>query len=231
MTSLFNEILFRPFFNAVVFLYDVLPGNDFGLAIIVLTVAIRLCLSPLTIKTTRSQKAMAGINSKIKEIKEKFKKDTAAQSAEIMKLYKDNNINPLAGCLPLLIQIPILIGLYRAFIAGFKPESLGMLYSFVKNPGVIDKISLGFLDITSKNHPMAILSGVSQFFQLRTNLANTATNDPTDQAQILNKQMLYFFPVMIIIIGWNLPAGLVLYWLTTTVFSVLEQMYIKHKYK
>ncbi len=231
MLALFDEIFYKPLFNAVIFLYNILPGNDFGMAIIVLTVAIRLCLSPLTIKTTRSQKAMSGISSKVNEIKNKFKNDKTAQSAEIMKVYKENNINPLAGCLPLLIQIPILIGLYRAFIAGFKPESLSMLYSFINNPGHIEKISLGFLDISAKNHPMAILSGVAQFFQLKTNLTNTGTNDPNDQAQAMNKQMLYFFPVMIIIIGWNLPAGLVIYWLTTTAFSILEQVYIRYKYK
>ncbi len=231
MLNLFNQILYRPFFNAVIFLYNTLPGNDFGVAIIVLTVLIRIALSPLTIKTTRSQKAMAGISSKVNEIKNRLKHDKTAQSAEIMKLYKDNNINPLAGCLSMLVQIPVLIGLYRAFIAGFKPESLGMLYSFINNPGHINNISLGFIDISAKSHPLAILSGVSQFFQLKTNLNNTATGDPNDQAQALNKQMLYFFPVMIIIIGWNLPAGLVVYWLTTTVFSVLEQVYIRRKYK
>ncbi len=230
MSTLFTEVLYRPFFNAVIFLYNILPGHDFGLAIIVLTVAIRIMLSPLTVKTIKSQKALSSVNSQVKEIKEKFKHDKAAQSAEIMKLYKDNNINPLAGCLPLIIQLPILIGLYRAFIAGFKPESLSMLYSFVSNPGHIEKISLGFIDITAKNHILAILSGISQFFQLKTNSANASVGDPNDQAQALNKQMLYFFPVMIIIIGWNLPAGLVIYWLTTTAFSILEQMYIKRKH-
>ena len=229
MLAVFNEIFYRPFFNAVIFLYNILPGKDFGVAIIVLTVIIRVVLSPLTIRTAKSQKALSGLSTKVNSIKEKFKNDKAAQSAEIMKLYKENNINPMAGCLPLLIQLPILIGLYRAFIAGFKPESLSMLYSFVSNPGLIEKISLGFIDITAKSRPLAILSGVSQFIQLKTNLANTASNDPNGQAQAMSKQMLYFFPVMIIIIGWNLPAGLVLYWLTTTGFSILEQMYIKRK--
>ena len=230
MLALFNEILYRPFFNAVIFLYNILPGNDFGLAIVVLTVIIRIILSPLTVKTVKSQKALAAINPKIKEIKDKFKNDNATQSAEIMKLYKENNINPMAGCLPLIIQLPILIALYRAFIAGFKPESLSMLYGFITNPGHIEKISFGFIDISTKSHPLAILSGISQFMQLKTNSSISGTNDPKDQIQALNKQMLYFFPVMIIIIGWNLPAGLVLYWLTTTAFSILEQMYIKRKH-
>jgi len=229
MMTLFNEVLYRPFFNAVIFLYNVLPGHDFGVAIIVLTVVIRVILFPLSVKTIKSQKSLAKVNSKVKELKEKFKHDKNAQSAEIMKLYKEHNINPLSGCLPLLIQMPILIGLYQAFIAGFKPESLTALYSFVANPGEIAKISLGFIDISSSSHPLAVLSGVMQFWQLKTNASNMASQGE-DQMQALNKQMLYFFPVMIIIIGWNLPAGLVLYWLVTTAFSIVEQRYIKRKH-
>lgn len=228
MGTLFNEILYRPLFNAVVFLYEILPGHDFGFAIIVLTALIRVLFFPLSIKTVRSQKAMNLLNPKLQEIKTKFKDDKAAQSAETMKLYKDNNINPLAGCLPLLIQLPILIALYRAFIAGLKPENLAMLYKFVLNPGIINNISFGFIDITSKMPLLAVLAGAAQFFQAWVTKAQNQGSSINKEMAALNSQMLYFFPVMIIIIGWNLPAGLVLYWITTTVFSILEQMYIKY---
>jgi YidC/Oxa1 family membrane protein insertase len=171
---------------------------------------------------------MSLLNPKLQEIKEKFKNDKAAQSAETMKLYKENNINPLAGCLPLLIQLPILIALYQAFIAGLKPENLAMLYKFVLNPGVINKISFGFIDITSKMPLLAVLAGAAQFFQAWVTKNQNQGSSMNKEMAALNSQMLYFFPVMIMIIGWNLPAGLVLYWITTTVFSVLEQMYIKY---
>jgi len=146
-----------------------------------------------------------------------------------MKLYKENNINPLAGCLPLLIQLPILIALYQAFIAGLKPENLNMLYGFVSNPGVVNKISFGFIDTTSKMPLLAILAGAAQFIQAWATKAQNQDSNPNKEMAALNSQMLYFFPVMIIIIGWNLPAGLVLYWITTTVFSILEQLYIKYR--
>ncbi|OGN01274.1 MAG: hypothetical protein A3G51_01575 [Candidatus Yanofskybacteria bacterium RIFCSPLOWO2_12_FULL_43_11b] len=229
MGTLFNEILYRPLFNAVVFLYDILPGHDFGLAIIVLTTLIRIMFFPLSIRTVRSQKALNQLNPKIQEIKQKFKGDKSAQSAETMKLYKENNINPLAGCLPLLIQLPILIALYQAFIAGLKPENLNMLYGFVSNPGVVNKISFGFIDTTSKMPLLAILAGAAQFIQAWATKAQNQDSNPNKEMAALNSQMLYFFPVMIIIIGWNLPAGLVLYWITTTVFSILEQLYIKYR--
>ncbi len=228
MGTLYTEILYRPLFNAVVFLYDVLPGHDFGFAIIALTTLIRILFFPLSIKTVRSQKAMNLLSPKLKEIKEKFKDDKAAQSVETMKLYKENNINPLAGCLPLLIQLPILIALYQAFIAGLKPENLALLYKFVTNPGIINKTSFGFIDITSKMPLLAVFAGAAQFFQAWVTKAQNQGSSPNKEMAALNSQMLYFFPIMIIVIGWNLPAGLVLYWVTTTAFSILEQLYIKY---
>ena len=232
MTELYNTILYKPLFNAVIFLYNIIPGQDFGLAVIVLTVLIRLAFFPLSVKTTVSQRALNKLNPKLKELKEKHKNDAQAQSAAIMQLYKEHNVNPLAGCLPLLIQLPILIALYKVFGSGFKPESLTMLYGFISNPGNIHPISLGFLDITARSIVLAITTGVFQFFQLKQNASLTkAQESGQKEVQAINKQMLYFFPVMIIIIGWNLPAGLLLYWLTTTLFSLGEQTYIKLRYK
>lgn len=237
MFELFNTILYQPLFNATIALYNVIPGNDFGLAIITLTIIIRVVFFPLTVKTIRSQRALGKINPLIKEVKDKFKNDAQAQSAAIMNLYKEHKVNPMSGCLPLLIQLPILIALYKAFGAGFKPESLEMLYSFVNNPGTINSMSLGFLDITSKSAVLAVLTGVVQFFQLKQNQklingdGNEGKQGVQQEMQALNKQMLYFFPIMIIIIGWNLPTGLLIYWLTTTTFSIGEQAFIKIKYK
>ena len=232
MTELYNTILFQPLFNATIFLYNIIPGADFGLAIVALTIITRLVFFPLTLKTILSQRALGRINPQMQEIKEKHKNDSQAQSAAIMKLYKDNNVNPLSGCLPMLIQLPILITLYRVFRAGFQPQNFGLIYSFISKPEHINPISLGFLDITSRSVILAIATGVFQFIQLRQNQALTnSAGGGQKELQAMNKQMLYFFPVMIIIIGWNLPAGLLLYWVTTTLFSMGEQSYIRIKYK
>ncbi len=237
MLALYNLVLYQPLFNGVIFLYNILPGQDFGLAIIALTVFIRLIFFPLTVKTLVSQRALSRVSPKMKEIKEKFKHDTQAQSAAIMRLYKENNINPLSGCLPLLIQLPILIALYQAFGAGFKTESLGLLYSFIENPQQVNAVSLGFIDITKRSVLLALITGCFQFVQLKQNQAimgqgaKNQVGGQQKELQALNNQMLYFFPVMIIIIGWNLPAGLLIYWLTTTLFSMGEQAYIRRKYR
>jgi len=233
MIALYNEILYRPLFNLVVFLYNIIPGNDFGLAIIVLTVLIRLLFLPLTIKTVLSQRALSKVNPQLKEIKEKYKNDQAAQSAATLKLYKDNKINPAAGCLPLLIQLPILIALYKAFIAGFKPENLTLIYDFIKNPGFINEKFLGLINIAKPNFMMTLGAGLLQFIQAKQSaaLSRGQNSGLGKEMAALNSQMLYFFPILIIIIGWNLPAGLMLYWMTTTALSIVEQAYIKRRYK
>ncbi len=229
MFELFNQILYIPLFNAVVWLYNFIPGDDFGVAIIVLTLIVRLILLPLSIKGIKSQKALNDVGPKVKEIKEKYKSDMNTQSAEILKLYKENGINPLSGCLPLLIQIPILIALYRVFINSFKPESLELLYSFVQVPEVINRIAFGFLDLAMANPVLVIISGAAQYFQMKASVSKNQSGNK--QLDSMNRQMLYFFPVMIIIIGWKLPAGLLVYWITTTGISLLEQVYIKNRYK
>lgn len=234
MATLFKTILYQPLLNLVVLIYNFLPRHDFGLAIIGLTVLIRLAFFPLSIKTIRSQKAMAELAPKLNEIKEKHKNDQSAQSAAIMSLYKENNINPLSGCLPLVIQIPVLIALYRAFLTVAKAGELTSLYGFVANPGAINRSFLGIIDIAARSPYLAVLAGVLQFGQAwlssRSQAASPVKGAP-DLASSMNKQMLYFFPVMIIIISWNLPAGLTLYWVTTTAFSIIEQLYVRRPVK
>ena len=206
-----------------------MPKHDLGLGIIVLTVVIRFLFFPLSVKSQRSQRALNAINPHIQAIKEKHKNDKTAQGAAMMALYKEHNINPVAGCLPLLIQLPILIALYQVFIAGLNPQSFSLLYPFVSNPGAINPLFLGFINISSSNVFLAILAGVLQFIQAKQSVAymKSGGGGANPQMSALNTQMLYFFPIMIVVIGWNLQAGLILYWIATTLFSIGEQFYLK----
>src|SRR3989344_4164330 len=229
MFTIYNEILYRPLFNAMVYLQGVIPGGDLGLTIIILTVVIRALFAPLSLKTIKSQKSLRELAPKIEEVKAKFKNDTTAQSAAILKLYKENNVNPLAGCLPLLIQIPILIALYQVFIKGITAESLTLLYGFISPPEITNHNFLGLLDVTKNNRLLTVIAGGLQFIQSKQAAALQVDGGSNKELAAISKQMLYFFPVMIIIIGWNLPAGLILYWIATTVFSMFEQYFIKTK--
>jgi len=234
MIAIFNELLYRPLFNLLIGIYNLIPGHDFGVAVIILTVLIRVILMPLSIKALVSQKNIAKIQPQLKELQKKFKDNKEALTRETMALYKTYGVNPLSGCLPLLIQIPILFALYSTFINGFKPETLNLLYGFVQNPGSIKLVAFGFLNISSKNYILALLAGVFQFIQSKKSIATTSavpSGDKKDFTQAMNKQMLYFLPIFITIIAWNLPAGLTLYWVATTLFSIFEQFYIAKKYK
>jgi len=139
MLALYHLIFYRPILNALIALYNVIPGHDMGVAIILLTIAVRLLLLPLTLQMLRSQRAMQTIQPKVKAIQEMYKSDKARQSKELMALYSAEKVNPMASCLPLLIQLPIFIALYRAMIDGLKGQGLDSLYSFVSHPATISQ--------------------------------------------------------------------------------------------
>lgn len=230
LINLFNIVLYQPLFNALVFLYQYLPGHDFGVAVILLTVLIRLVLYPSMAKSLKSQKVLAGLQPKIKKIQEEFKDDRERQAKETMALYQREKINPLGGCLPLFVQLPILIALYRVFWKGFETNELNNLYVFIPRPEQIDPSFLGLINLAAPSIVLALLAGVSQFLQTR--YQNRLSPRPTgkgsaDQfSSLMQKQMMYFFPVFTVFILWRLPAAIGLYWIATSLFSVLQQYLI-----
>jgi len=230
-TSAFHTFLYQPLFNALVLIYLYLPGHDFGVAVVVLTVLIKLALYPLGVQAIRSQKSLAQLQPKMKEIQEKFKNNKEQQSRAMMDLYKKEKINPFSGFLPLIIQLPILIGLYRVFWKGFDEAQLGSLYGFISNPGHIDTTFLGIMDLAQASIVLAILTGIAQFFQskmMSTNQKKSAGS--SDMSQMMQKQMLYFFPLFTVFVLWRLPAAVALYWLTTTLFTIVQQYIILKKH-
>lgn len=234
MAHLFHIILYQPLFNLLIGIYNIVPGNDLGVAIIILTILIRLLFTPLSIKALVSQRKMAMVQPKLQELQTRYKDDKTKLASESMALYKEHGVNPFSGCLPILIQLPVLIALYRVFMAGFKPESLSALYGFVHNPGAIGTVSFGFLNLASAQPALAVLAGVLQFIQAWYAAKLQAVTKPggqESQALKMSRQMLYFFPIMIVFISWKLPAGLVLYWVITTAFSIFEQIYIRKRYQ
>lgn len=234
MSALFHTILYRPLFNLLIGITNVLPTHDLGLAIIVMTILIRLLFVPLSIKSLLSQRALAVVQPKIKDLQDKHKDDKQALAQATMALYKEHKVNPLGGCLPILIQLPIIWTLYRVFINGVKQPTLDGLYSFVHNPGTLGHLGLGFIDLAATNHVMAVIAGVLQGIQswlmMRNQMKTTSQSGKEDPAVAMTRQMTYIFPVMIIFISWKLPAGLVLYWITTTAFAIFEQLYIRRRY-
>ncbi len=234
----YNTVFYQPLFNCLVWLYNSIPGHDVGLAIVVLTVIIRVILFPLYYKSIKSQKALQDIQPKVDALRKEFKADQEKLGRELMILYKNEKVNPFSSCLPLLIQLPFLIALYQVFIHGLKSESMEMLYPFVHNPGIINPISLGFVNLSEPAVILAILAGAAQFWQSRMLLAKKPPlikgkeiegSADEKMTAIMNKNMMYIFPVMTVFIGWSLPAGLTLYWFLTTLLMALQQLWMFHR--
>ena len=226
--SAFNTILYQPLFNALVLIYQYLPGHDFGIAVIILTVIIRIIFYPLMVKSIKSQKVLSELQPKIQEIQQKYKTEKEKQAKEMMALYQKEKINPLGGCLPLLLQLPILIALYRVFWTGLEPGAMAHLYSFVSNPGTIDPTFLGLLNLAQPFFGLALLAGVAQFFQTKMLMPKTKkTKEQTGQmsqfSNMMQKQMLYFFPIFTVLILLRLPSAIGLYWIVTALFSIGQQ--------
>ena len=232
LISVFNLILYQPLFNILILLYQYLPGRDFGIAVIVLTALIRLILYPLMAQSIKSQKVLSELQPKIQEIQQKFKEDKGKQTKEMMALYQKEKINPFGGCLPLLIQLPILIALYQVFWKGLRPEAMTNLYNFIPHPGVIDPTFLGLINLGEASLFLAVLAGILQFFQTKMVTPKTLKTKQKEGTQMtqfsgmMQKQMLYFFPVFTVFILLKLPAAIGIYWVVTTLFSIIQQYLI-----
>lgn len=227
MLAIYHAVLYQPILNLLVGLYDIL-FNDFGLAILALTVIVRGLLWPLSHKALENQKAMLDIQPKIKEIQAKYKDNKEEQAKAMMAVYAEHKVSPFSSCLPLLIQLPLFIALYQVLSAGLKSQGLNGLYAFVPNPGTISTLSLGFLDLSQRSIPLAVLAAGAQYVQAKmmqrkdVKVHGEESKDE-DTMAIMNKQMLYMMPAMTLFIGWNLPAGLTLYWLLTNLAMILQQ--------
>jgi YidC/Oxa1 family membrane protein insertase len=229
MSQLFHAVIYQPIYNALIFLYNIIPGHDLGLAIIVLTILIRFVLYPLSQKQIESQKRMQELQPEIKKVQEKYKNDKEKQGRELMNLYKEKKVNPASGCLPLVVQIIFIIALYRALVAGINFSECKDLYSFVACPEKIGTSFLGILDLAKPSIILAALAAAAQFFQTKMMMVSTpqaAASGKNDFAQTMNKQMLYLGPLLTLFIGAKFPAGLPLYWLVMTLFMIVQQYYV-----
>lgn len=228
LSFLFHEVLYRPLLNALMAIYFFMPIKDFGVAIILLTVLTRVIFLPLSLRAARSQQLLAKLQPKIKEINEKNKNNKELAMREIMALYREHKVNPVGGCVPILLQLPILIALYRVFLDGLDAKSLSSLYWFLPHVQEINTMFAGILDITKPHPVLAVLAGASQFILSKEMMKTqqSGAGGKNEFAKAMSWQMTYFFPIFTVFLAWTFPAGLVLYWIATTIFSLLQQYYI-----
>lgn len=233
MASLFHVILYQPLFNLFIWLYNILPGHDLGLVILAVTILTRLILYPLTAASIKAQKNLQDLQPKLDAIRKEFKDDKQKQAAATMELYKNNKINPFTSCLPMFIQLPLLLALFWVMRDGLASKNITEnLYPFVGNPGTLNIMSFRLFNLSAPNVILAVLAGIAQFFQAKMfsrksppKEAGAGAKDE-DMTVVMNKQMLYMMPVMTALIGLRLPAGLSLYWFFSTALMVLQQWFV-----
>ncbi len=251
MSFLFNATVYQPLYNLLVFVYNIIPYHDFGIAIIVVTLIIKFLLMPLSRKQIESQKKMQEMQPQIKEIQAKYKGDKEKQSKALMEFYKKNKANPFSGCLPTIFQLIFLIAIYRVL---FNISGAGLivdnkeLYPFIANPGQINQFFLGIINLSSivnlghltisvlPQIILVVLTAVAQYFQTKMLMPTKTSIHPikkshSDISEMMSKQMLYFGPLLTLFIGIKFPAGLSLYWLVSTVFAIIQQSSLLEKDK
>jgi len=247
LASNFIEDAFSPliklFESIMVFIHDNLVGGSWGLAIVGLTVVIRAALVPLTFRQLKSMQEMQRLTPQIQALKEKYKDDKQRQQQEIMKFYQENKINPLASCLPLLLQLPVFISLFYMLRTDLKKhicgEQMATAYHHAHHAGeslhqFIEKTScdtvapgsakfLFLPDITAKatGAALAVLIILYVGSQVASTLVATATADPNQ------RRLMLLLPVVFVVILYRYPAGLLVYWITTNLWTIGQQLVIR----
>lgn len=238
MSQLFNDFLVIPLYNLLILILTHVPFVDLGFAVILLTIIVRLILFPLSKSAIKTQLKMKDIQKPIEEIKIKYKDDQQQMAIETMKFYKENDIKPFSGILLLFIQLPIIFALYFVFLKEGLPNiDLSLLYSFVQAPEFVNPKFLGIFNLASKSITLALLAGATQFFQARLMLKKsdqtekkpTENNFQNDLMKSMQIQMQYVLPGLMIAFSYSLGAVIALYFTTSNIFSILQEVYLKKK--
>lgn len=231
MANLFNVILHNPLFNILVIFYDSIALQDLGLAIIFLTILIRVLLFPLFHESLRQQKIQQSLQPHIKKIQEKHKDNREVQTKAILSLYSEHKANPVLPLVLILIQLPILFALFGIFNVGITDASLNSLYSFVPRPETINHTLFNFLDLTKTSIFLTVVAATAQYFQSKLAIAGQKPGETQTDAERIGRSLIYVTPLITILVLWSLPAAIGLYWITTTIFSAVQQVVVNKAFK
>ena len=222
-----------PIYNLLIFFTGILPNGDVGLAVVIVTLIVKIVTSPLSISALKTQRRMKVIEPQLKHVREKYKDDKEAQARETMALYKNNGIRPFSSIFGTLIQLPVIISLYQIF----RKEQLlhtdiSLLYHFIKIPDFISPNFLGTFSVTSHSPVLAALAGISQFFQARLSIPVPKQEPGTDGgsaaefSRALSVQARYILPVFIAFIAYT-SGAIALYFITSSLFGIVQELYVR----
>ena len=214
-------ILYELFGKVLYYIYEFI--GDYGLAIVIFSILAKLLLLPINIKQTKSLQATSKVQPEVQKLQKKYKDKPEKLNEEMMKLYKEHNINPMGGCLPLLIQFPIIIGLYRVLQ---QPQN----YVF-ESQAVYDAIDKAFLWLPNLAQPdplhiLPIVAALTTYLYMSNNPTSSAGNE---QAEQMTKSMKFISPLLIGFMAWTFPSGLAVYWVIQNIFTFVQQHFMKSR--
>lgn len=238
-TTLWRDGFYQPIYNTLIFLSTFTPGKSLGVGIILLTLIIRLLLLVPSQHALQSQRRMQLLQPKIEALKKKYADNQQKLAQEMTAMWKENKVNPFGSCLPLIVQFPVLIGLYNAVLDGLNPDNMHILYAPLQNVDLaqVNTMLFGVLDLTTKNlYVLPLLIGGLQFIQIKLSLLRTKKKQEgkqdtklPDEVKAMNTTMLYFMPAMIAFFTASVPAGVGLYWGISTLFGIFQQMVVNRE--
>lgn len=239
---MFTTIFVEPLFNILFLFYGLLPGHDFGVAVILLTILVRILLWPLVNKQLHSQRAMQKLAPEVARVRAEAGGDRQKETQALMELYKEKGTSPFAPIVPLLIQLPIFFALYIVFRDSVHPEMIkDLTYPFVEaipavqqaivNPSSFSATLFGLIDLTKPNVILALGAALAQFYQakmMQPKNRPTGTGMEADITKMMSG-MIYIFPVITFVIGMTLPSALALFWMVTSLVAAFQQHLVLRK--
>lgn len=237
---LWSAGFYQPVYNALIYITSILLEHDLGWAIIILTILIRTILLIPSHRALKSQRRVQELQPKLNHIKEKYKDNQEALARETMMLWKENKVNPLSSCLPLLIQFPFLIAIFYVIQGGLNPDNVHLLYDGLKDFSLtnINTNFLGILELTQINaFVLPLIVGGLQFFQMKLAMMRNKKKGEQKpekrkkgaEMEMANRMMIYFMPVMIALFAASVPAGVGLYWSTSTLYGIAQQFIVNRQ--
>ncbi len=239
-STIWHTIFFDPIYNTLIFILNHVPHGDVGIAIILLTVLIKLILLPLSLRAAHTQAAMRTLEPELADIRERHKSDREKLARETMDVYKRAGINPFASILLVLVQLPIIIALYLSVYRGggvsFPDINIDLLYSFVPVPETVTMLFLGVIDIAGRSLPLALLAGITQYIHTRVSLPplpprkpDTAPSFKDDFARSMQLQMRYVMPLIIFFVAYTISAAIALYFLVSNLMAIGQEFVVRRQ--
>lgn len=229
---LFTVYLHNPIYNLLVYLVGVMPGGDVGLAVIAVTLIVRIIIMPLSFSAVRTQRAMKVIEPELNAVKEKYKDDKEKQAKETFALYKKYRVSPFASFATLLIQLPVLLALYWVFRGqALTVIDTSVLYSFVSAPAHLAPMLLGVFPMVGKSITLAVIAGITQFLQAYFAMPappKTAKGGmQEDFGRAMALQARFVLPVVIALIAYEMSGAIALYFIVSNLVTLFQEFLVR----